>query len=1022
MKSKLRCFLSFVLILLTGIATAQSIQSFNFENGSLDDSDDNTNSLIQTGNNLTLETGRSGLPNHAVKLNGDILTSQNSQNSTFDEYSVSLWIKTSTNDILKRSIVDMYGGIVGGEGPLGFQIYLENGDLKIDAQYVFYNYLVQNDYGLGNYKVTIGHPNIDDGEWHHIVLRTETSIPNYNPVSIYRLYVDGEFSDALTMGCSLNISHGPNSNSPVFHTIAANQQLKIGHDISDGFHPYEDYVDDVKLFDYLIDGDEIQSLYNRDPRRVYVDANATGDNSGSSWNNAITDLQTAIDNSVANDSLWIKQGIYTPSISDRSESFTFPVENINVYGGFDGSETELDERDWKNDQTILSGDLNGNDNTNLSLAESSRNDNSYSVINLTDASNITLDGLVVSDGHANLDNSTVSNYRGAAIYADNSNNITMRNLIVENNVSIAEGAVRFFNGIENNSTFTVESCIFRNNLSTYSSSLTFITSEVSFNNPVNQNVNIYNSLFYNNTASDLVGSTRASFSGSSIGIFTNNLSTQNVSIVNNTFTENKDFGTGSADPKATIVLRRYGIWSAPNDNGDLFAEVYNNIFTNNYDALNNVAAQDICLMNFPNRFLNELSVKNNRMDNDAYLTSLAIVPDISNNLQNSPNFVNSTSDIFRLQTGSPLIDAGDNSYLPASISEDLDGNNRIVNSLIDLGAYEHDPSLDYNSPTAIAQDIITQLDANGNATIALADIDNGSTDDQTSTADLILSLDQTTFDCSNIGQNTVMLTVEDEAGNIATDTAIVTVEDITAPNAITQDITVQLDANGQVNIQASDIDNGSTDNCNINSLSLDITNFDCSSVGQNTVTLTLEDDEGNTTTETAIVTVEDNIDPSLSTQDITVDLAGNSAVTITPADILDSVSDNCTLTADLNLTLDQDTFNSIGTFTVTITATDNSGNTTSETADVTVDDTMSINAQTLQDQVKIYPNPAISDVTIETNNVEIKRVDVFDLKGKKVLTSEQRTFTVNKLMSGMYILKIYSETSRSVIIKRLLIR
>lgn len=1007
MIQKLRLSMSLILVFFTSIATAQSINSYNFENGSLADSDEDGNLLIQTGDNLTLETGRSGLPNQAIKLNGDILTAQNSQNSTFDEYSISLWVKTSTNDILKRSIIDMYGGVVGGEGPLGFQIYLENGDLKIDAEYVFYNFFVGNNYGLSNFKVTIAHPNIDDGEWHHIVLRTETSIPNNNPVSIYRLYVDGEFSDALTMGCNLNISHGPNSNSPAFHTIAANQQLKIGHDVSDGFHPYEDYVDDVKLFDYLIDGDEIETLFNRDARRVYVDPNATGDNSGLSWDNALTDLQLAINNSVANDSIWVKQGTYTPSMSNRSESFTFPVENIHIYGGFDGTETALNERDWQNNQTILSGDLNGNDNTNISLDEATRSDNSFSVVDLTEAKNISLDGLVIADGHANLDDDTVSNYRGAAIYADNANNITLRNMIVENNVAIVGGAVRFFNGIENNSTFTVESCIFRNNLSTYSSSLTFITSEVSFNNPVNQNVNIHNSLFYNNTASDLVGSTRASFSGSSIGIFTNNLSTQNVSIVNNTFTENKDYGTGSTDPKATIVLRRYGIWSAPNDNGDLFAEVYNNIFTNNYDAENSVAAQDICLMNFPNRFLNELTVKNNRMDNDTYLSSLAIVPDISDNLQDSPEFVNPASDIFRLQTGSAMIDAGDNSYLPASITEDLDGNNRIVNALVDLGAYEHDPSLDYNSPTVITQNLTLELDANGNATILPIEVDNGSTDDVTAQNNLIYTLDTSFFDCSNIGQNTVTLTVEDEAGNKGTGTAIVTVEDNTAPNAITQDITIQLDENGQASIQASDIDDGSTDNCNINNLSLDITSFDCSNVGQNTVSLLLEDASGNQTITTAIVTVEDTSGPSLTTQDVTVDLAGNSSVSITETQVLDNVSDNCSAVSDISLSLDQDTFTSIGTYTVNLTATDLEGNQTTVVALVTVEDTLSNANFEFNNSIKIYPNPASSSFQISTEN-EIKLVEIYDSLGRKLIRTQNKQIDVSQLPRGIYLVKITS--------------
>ena len=81
---------------------------------------------------------------------------------------------------------------------------------------------------------------------------------------------------------------------------------------------------------------------------------------------------------------------------------------------------------------------------------------------------------------------------------------------------------------------------------------------------------------------------------------------------------------------------------------------------------------------------------------------------------------------------------------------------------------------DITPPVARAQDITVQLDASGNATITAVDIDNGSSDDSGGT--LNYTLDVTTFDCTNIGAtNTVILTVTDAAGNIATATANVTI-------------------------------------------------------------------------------------------------------------------------------------------------------------------------------------------------------------------------------------------------------
>src|SRR5690606_39636654 len=93
-----------------------------------------------------------------------------------------------------------------------------------------------------------------------------------------------------------------------------------------------------------------------------------------------------------------------------------------------------------------------------------------------------------------------------------------------------------------------------------------------------------------------------------------------------------------------------------------------------------------------------------------------------------------------------------------------------------------------------------------------------------------LELSQTSFDCSNIGDNTVTLTVTDNNGNTSTCEATVTVEDNVAPNAICVDTTVILDANGNGSIVAADIDGGSNDACGIASLSSRKKSFDRSIV------------------------------------------------------------------------------------------------------------------------------------------------------------------------------------------------
>ncbi len=111
----------------------------------------------------------------------------------------------------------------------------------------------------------------------------------------------------------------------------------------------------------------------------------------------------------------------------------------------------------------------------------------------------------------------------------------------------------------------------------------------------------------------------------------------------------------------------------------------------------------------------------------------------------------------------------------------------------------------------------------------------------------------------SIGENQVMLTATDGNNNSASASATVTVRDNLPPNVVTQNIVVALSCDNinDVTIDASQIDNGSTDNCSIADMSLDLNYFDITNIGDNTVTLTVTDTSGNSNSETAVVTVVD---------------------------------------------------------------------------------------------------------------------------------------------------------------------
>ena len=117
----------------------------------------------------------------------------------------------------------------------------------------------------------------------------------------------------------------------------------------------------------------------------------------------------------------------------------------------------------------------------------------------------------------------------------------------------------------------------------------------------------------------------------------------------------------------------------------------------------------------------------------------------------------------------------------------------------------------------------------------------------------------------NLGVTTVTYTVTDAFGLSATCSFTVTVNDNTIPNAVCKNISVNLDLNnGTTNITATDINDGSSDNCGIATMTIDITEFDCRDIGPNDVTLTVTDNSGNIGRCTAVVTVNYAANPTVT--------------------------------------------------------------------------------------------------------------------------------------------------------------
>lgn len=85
---------------------------------------------------------------------------------------------------------------------------------------------------------------------------------------------------------------------------------------------------------------------------IFVDDDGSPGAGGTSFADAIPDLQHALALAVSGDRIFVAVGAYTPHPSDPSQSF-FLKDGVALYGGFDGTESTLTERAGLFQQTVL---------------------------------------------------------------------------------------------------------------------------------------------------------------------------------------------------------------------------------------------------------------------------------------------------------------------------------------------------------------------------------------------------------------------------------------------------------------------------------------------------------------------------------------------------------------------------------------------------------------------------------------------------------------------------------------------
>jgi hypothetical protein len=370
--------------------------------------------------------------------------------------------------------------------------------------------------------------------------------------------------------------------------------------------------------------------------RVVDSLSTPGD--GSTWAVAYTDLSLAITAASPGCEVWVAQGVYTPGTSP-DDSFSLK-NNVAIYGGFNGTETERTQRNWRKNITTLDGGM---------LV--------YHVVKNTYINPFAvLDGFTITNGNAT---GTGEEGRGGGVNNNNSNP-TLTNLTFSGNTASTGGGM--FNYFSNTNLTNV---IFSGNTAGYGGGMYNVFS----------NLTLTNVAFTGNMVVNQGGGMMNDYSSPTL---------TNVTISGNSAGE---IGGGIYNYLSAPLINNSIIWG--NTGGGII-----NIIGTTSPTLTNSLVQGCIIDTIWQPSCGKDGTDNlggNNLDTDPLFVD-ANGPD---------NIFGTADDNPRLMKNSPAIDTGNDSLLPIDtldmdgdgITEeptpcDLDMRLRIIGARVDMGSSE----------------------------------------------------------------------------------------------------------------------------------------------------------------------------------------------------------------------------------------------------------------------------------------------------------------------------------------------
>jgi len=414
---------------------------------------------------------------------------------------------------------------------------------------------------------------------------------------------------------------------------------------------------------------------------VYVDANAPGGGDGSSWTTAYNFLQDALadaNSSVKPVEIWVAEGTYKPdrgigiTRNDREATFQL-INDVTVKGGYAGlGDPDPDARDISLYESILSGDLNGDDGTGPHW---DRLENSYHVVTgyQTETVNETtevLDGFTIIGGNANGSNADA--YGGGMYYNCYA---AVVNCTFTDNFAIYGGGMYCGPSGCCTTDTTLTNCAFIDNSASEEGGAMWVGD----NNPIMTNCRIIGNsagrrgggiMFGNDNRTTMLnclinGNSAGEDGGGIYGIFCFGWTGTNCTFSNNSA---DNLGGGIFKGYDTdMILTNCIFWgNSDSGGGDESAQIH--VDEDEFPLINYTCIQG---------WTGSLGGIGNIGDDPLFIDA-----------DGTDDVAGTEDDDLRLQRHSPCIDAGDNSAVPSSLLVDLDHKLRIANHIVDIGAYE----------------------------------------------------------------------------------------------------------------------------------------------------------------------------------------------------------------------------------------------------------------------------------------------------------------------------------------------